>query len=207
MSGHMEYSRRHFFTALGQSLVSTAADSMAALRHLVTVEPGEPGGSGGRPSNRMDEWVRPPGALSEAGFLEACTHCVDCQTACPYQSVRRLGDEFGIRAGTPVIIPAESPCYLCEDMPCIAACKTGALLAADRRAVSMGVAKVNVTACYVSQGQPCDYCVTSCPIKPDAIVMPTRGAPRVGSACVGCGVCAYLCPADAISIHRSEEIE
>jgi len=180
---------------------------MAALSYLVTVESCEPGDSGTRPTNRVDEWVRPPGALPEAAFLDTCTHCVDCQTACPYQSVRRLGDEFGIRAGTPVIVPAESPCYLCADRPCIAACKTGALVPVDRRAVSMGVAEVSVTACYVSQGQPCDYCVTSCPIKPDAILMPARGAPRVASACVGCGVCAYLCPADAISIRRQEEIK
>ncbi len=148
------------------------------------------------------DWLRPPGApADDDAFRAACTRCTDCIEACPYQSIRRLGPERGEDAGTPVIIPADSPCYLCEDMPCIAACGAGALLPVARRDVTMGVARIRYDACYQAQGQPCDYCVTRCPLKGEAISFDDARRPRISDQhCTGCGVCAYLCPPGAIDI-------
>ncbi len=151
------------------------------------------------------KWLRPPGALEEKKFLAACTQCTDCQTACPYDSIRRLGPEFGPNAQTPAIIPDESPCYLCDDMPCIAACEPGALLPVDRRDVLMGVAVLEKEKCYVTQGQPCDYCFLRCPLKDAAITRCDSGLPVIlDGGCVGCGVCAYLCPGDALWINPAQ---
>lgn len=189
-------SRRRFFGLLGRSLAADLADAVATLRPQRTARAGlrrEP------PSAHRS--LRPPGALPEAEFLATCTRCTACQDACPYESVRRLGPEFGDKAGTPVIIPDESPCYLCEDMPCITACEPRALRPVPRHDVAMGLAVMDLKACYVAQGQPCDYCVARCPLGPEAIQFNDRGLPEVRElGCTGCGVCAYLCPAKAIAI-------
>jgi ferredoxin-type protein NapG len=195
----MSYSRRDFFSKFGRSFFSNVIDSVAVLR---TGEPiAEPDHQ-----ETPQTWLRPPGALDEVAFREVCTQCTDCAEACPYKSIRRLGPEFGLDAGTPAIIPNESPCYLCKDMPCIIACEPRALRWVEPAAVAMGTAVVSPNACYLSSGQPCDYCVTRCPLKSDAISITHGGLPVVNQdGCVGCGVCAYLCPPGAITIARPTE--
>jgi len=193
----MNCSRRDFFGRVGRGLVGEVVQTAGALRQgvvravLVENEPPE--------TERL--WLRPPGALPEASFLEACTRCTDCQQACPYDSIRRLGPEFGAAAETPAIIASESPCYLCRDMPCIAACEPRALLPVMRHDVRMGRAVVDLDRCYLSRKQPCDYCVVRCPIGDVAIRFDADGLPEVvEDRCTGCGVCAYLCPGTAIRI-------
>lgn len=190
----MTVSRRQFFQEVGQALTSHVVSACEVVGRTVPVFAG---------SNQAPQakWLRPPGALDEKTFLATCTQCTDCQTACPYDSIRRLGPEFGLHAGTPVIIPEESPCYLCEDMPCIPVCEPGALLPVERREVAMGTAMLNRAKCYLAQGQPCDYCFARCPLKDVAITFASDGLPVINeNGCAGCGVCVFLCPGDALSI-------
>lgn len=194
----MTFSRRQFFTRVGRTLTSNVISACEVVGRSASA-------IADRKEKPPPKWLRPPGALEENAFLAACTQCTDCRTACPYDSIRRLGPEFGASAGTPAIIPDESPCYLCEDMPCIAACEPGALRPLERRDVSMGLAVLEREKCYVAQGQPCDYCFTRCPLKDSAIVRTSSGLPVIMEAgCVGCGVCAYLCPGDALWINPAQ---
>ncbi len=196
----MTCSRRDFFTRFSKSVIADALHSVEALRSSI-VQQAAPDGA---PPPAV--WLRPPGALREDRFHATCTRCTACQEACPYDSIRRLGPEFGVNADTPAIIPSESPCYLCEDMPCITACEPKALLPIGRGEVAMGIAEIRNADCYLSAGQPCDYCMTKCPLGSDAIALGEQGLPVVSSTgCTGCGVCAYLCPADAISIRPRHE--
>lgn len=150
-------------------------------------------------------WVRPPNALAEPAFLTACSKCGDCLTACPHYVLRKLGPECGPRlAQTPVLFPRENPCLLCDGLPCAAACPTGALakpvVGAKAR---LGVARVKAAACYMAQGQPCDYCHTVCPERPKAILAqkPGRAAQVLAEACTGCGRCVQICPTEAVSLE------
>ena len=118
----MNVNRRQFFTHLGRGLASSLCDTIDAVRGATRSDVPQKEVAPLRP------WIRPPGARLEDEFRSTCTQCTDCQKACPYQSIRRLGPEWGDDAGTPAIIPAESPCYLCADMPCITACEPKALL-------------------------------------------------------------------------------
>ena len=190
------YTRREFFTRFRDALIEQLP--VPAGGPSAVEAPSEP---------PRQAWVRPPGALPESAFLSTCTRCTDCQEACPYDSIRRLGPEFGDAAGTPAVIPEESPCYLCEDMPCIAACEPAALLPVKPSDVRMGLAVLKADDCYLSAGQPCDYCMTRCPLKPEAIAAGSNGLPIIdASHCAGCGVCAYLCPGDAIGIEPFNDI-
>lgn len=194
----MMVSRRQFFSQFARSLADRVVPD-------IPVE-----GEDGRSSQPNDlpaarRWLRPPGALPEAEFLKTCTKCVDCQDACPRLAIRRLGPEFGNKAGTPAVIVDETPCYLCEGMPCISACEVGALLPTPVADVRMGTARLDLKKCYLSEGQPCDYCVRRCPLQDTAISFNGARLPVVhDEGCVGCGVCAYLCPTDAITIVPQE---
>lgn len=148
------------------------------------------------------DWLRPPGALLEHDFLDKCTKCDDCVKACPHFVIRKAGPELGEgMIGSPIVIPKDNPCLMCEGMPCIAACTTGALAGE----LSMGTAVVDEAACYMSQGQPCDYCMNDCPEKPKAIRVdvPGTAAEVIADRCTGCGKCLMICPANAIQMERA----
>jgi ferredoxin-type protein NapG len=147
-----------------------------------------------------DDWLRPPGARPEAEFLQACTKCGKCTDACGANAIFPLSEEFGALAGTPAIAARKFPCWLTPDVPCIAACPTGALLPTPRFEVRIGLAALDEARCLVYQGTPCDRCVSVCPA-PGALVV-VDGRPKVvADDCTGCGVCEHVCPTDPASIH------
>ena len=135
---------------------------------------------------RMD-WLRPPGAVEEELFLDRCTKCGDCLPACPYKSIKK-----DPATGYPVIFANESPCYLCEDLPCIAACATDALMpVADRTQVRMGVAVVNRADCTADQG--CRFCLAKCPVEALSVDFSDPYPVVDLEKCVGCGICEQVC--------------
>ena len=171
-----KYGRRDFFK---DSVISVAKAAKEFSSHADAV-PEKPA-----PAMRTD-WLRPPGAVGEAIFLERCTKCSDCMKACPHESIVIHQD------GTPVIYPDQMPCYLCDDTPCIAACATEALLpVASVNEARMGVAVINHRLCTAGQG--CHACVSKCPT--DALTMDFDAQRLVVAVerCVGCGMCEHVC--------------
>jgi ferredoxin-type protein NapG len=148
-------------------------------------------------------YLRPPGALVEQAFREVCTRCDDCVAACPKWAVRKAGPELGEGLeGTPIIVPEDQPCWMCADMPCIAACETGALRPLGRLSEArMGAVRVRVEACYSAQGSICEVCEERCPVQPRPLRLARGAAPVIDAeGCTGCGVCAWLCPAHALDV-------
>lgn len=138
---------------------------------------------------------RPPGAEDELNFLLKCTRCDKCIEACPHDALQKAGTKYGSAAGTPFIKPSDNPCYLCEDFPCITACKDNALLPVTGLFVKMGDAHLIRNRCFAYKGQVCDYCYTNCPSKGKAIIMENGKPQIIAESCTGCGICEYLCPA------------
>ena len=140
-------------------------------------------------------YLRPPGALHESAFLAACDACGDCIEACPHDVLVPLDPATGNAAGTPTLYPRTRACQLCEGMPCIPACTRGALLPIPRHLVRIGIAVLDPSLCWSVRGQPCDYCVTACPVGPTALSF-EGDRPRVHpEQCTGCGQCVFICTA------------
>ncbi|MCW5213093.1 ferredoxin-type protein NapG, partial [Desulfobulbus sp. TB] len=186
--------------------------------------------------------LRPPGALLEKKFQAACLRCGQCVRAChenllrnnkkeevdingpaeinPNASVElepvlRLAESGSdIPMGTPYFIPRISPCRLCEDMPCVQACPSGALsekrLLDEKKQPSiyeavMGLAVlIDHENCIGFQGLRCDVCYRNCPVIDKALTLDlqvnqrtgvhTRFIPVVDSKyCTGCGKCERSC--------------
>lgn len=135
---------------------------------------------------------RPPRALPEEEFLEACTRCEACVDACPHDAIVLAGKRFRGAQGTPMIDSSHSPCLMCEDTPCVTACEPDALR--QSLGLSMGDAQIQRHDCIAHQGGFCSTCIERCPV-PGAIKV-RDGKPTIRqAACTGCGVCHFVCPA------------
>lgn len=136
--------------------------------------------------------LRPPGAVAEHDFLEACTRCGDCHSACPHDAIRHAPDRMREAQGTPIIDPLSAPCLMCEDLPCITACETGALR--PEAPSALGAARIAPLDCLNRHSTPCSVCIERCPV-PGAIDF-VGDVPDVNERlCTGCGICQHVCPA------------
>lgn len=175
------YNRRQFFRAG----IASVLDSVKEIAKKESPKP---------TPTKKGEFLRPPGVVEEALFLSLCTRCDDCIKACPHHSIKRAGKDYGSAAGTPIIIPKEKPCYLCDDFPCIKACTPGALKPIkSKEEVQMGVAVINISRCLAYADQPCKACVIKCPLSGKAITYENLKPIIHEDACVGCGVCEQVC--------------
>lgn len=151
--------------------------------------------------------LRPPGALPEADFLAACVRCGLCVRDCPYDTLKlaQLGD--GVAVGTPYFNARSIPCEMCEDIPCVPACPTGALDRAltDIEEARMGLAVlIDQETCLNYLGLRCDVCYRVCPVIDKAITLEMIHNPRSdrhamflptvhSDHCTGCGKCEQAC--------------
>ena len=144
--------------------------------------------------------LRPPGALPEKRFLQLCVRCGQCVNVCPHASIK-LATGFGRNRKTPVIDPHTVPCYLC--MKCPPACPSGALDATVQNIndVAMGQAYIQKDRCHnYTQGIMCMTCYDRCPLRGSAVILDKGLIPAITKACVGCGICVYVCPVEAITV-------
>ena len=146
----------------------------------------------GRPRPRVEK--RPPWALPESDFIDRCTRCNECITACPTH-ILVAGD-----GGYPTIDFREGECTFCGD--CVASCQPEALLRAEEQEAWPYRAVVSAD-CLPHQGVECRVCGDFCDAR--AIRFPPRlgGSPLPdvdGSRCTGCGACVAPCPTAAIAI-------
>lgn len=176
-----------------------------------------------RPADAGGFTLRPPGSIAGKRFLSACVRCGKCAQACPYGSIKLAGGEAGTGIGTPVITPRETPCYLCQDLPCVKACPSGALdnNLEDIENVRMGTAVIiDRESCLSIRGLRCEVCYRQCPLIDKAITLEVRHNTRTDEhtimepvvhkeKCVGCGICENSCvlPKPVIVVQRLVETQ
>ncbi len=143
--------------------------------------------------------LRPPGALPEDEFSNACVNCFKCGNACPNACIKFYGVDAGLgQAFTPYIKARERGCILCGK--CAEVCPTGALAPFEATPegwlanVHMGVARVNKSMCFSYHGRTCGACYQACPLQGTAILIGVFEQPTmVPENCVGCGLCEQAC--------------
>ncbi len=160
--------------------------------------------------------LRPPGALAESDFLGACVRCGLCVRDCPYDTLKLSTLGEGVAVGTPYFEARKIPCEMCEDIPCVKACPTGAL---DRGLTDINQARMGLAVlvdhetCLNFLGLRCDVCYRVCPAIDKAITLDMLHNPRSdrhalflptvhSDACTGCGKCEKSCvlPEPAIKV-------
>lgn len=157
------------------------------------------------PSAGPKRRLRPPGAMDEARFVDACQRCGHCVEVCPALAIRPVISTDRVVNGTPFIDPDAAACVVCEGLKCTHVCPSGALLPLSAAAdIAMGLAEVDEAVCVRNIGESCSICVDRCPLGATAIRIDGPRSPTVVSpGCVGCGVCQFYCPTTpkAIVVH------
>lgn len=158
---------------------------------------------------------RPPGAGTESDFLAACVRCGLCVRDCPYPTLSLSDIDTDVPVGTPYFIARRWPCEMCDDVPCVKACPTGAL---DPNLTNIDDARMGLAVlvdqetCLNVQGMRCDVCQRVCPLINEAITLERRHNPRTGAhamfiptvhsdKCTGCGKCERACVLEKAAIR------
>ncbi len=162
---------------------------------------------------REKRLVRPPGSLSESAFIALCTRCGRCVQACPTCAlVFSSGSDGFTKIGTPKVDALVGPCERiqgrCEKQAqCAQACPTAAIQRTSQRDLKIGSAVIDLNRCIAWNGGFCLVCYEVCPVR-GAISLIDDSRPSFNEeTCVGCGRCAYACPAQpkALSIDSKGE--
>ncbi|MDR2015684.1 MAG: ferredoxin-type protein NapG [Azoarcus sp.] len=159
--------------------------------------------------------LRPPGALPEPEFLAACTRCGLCVRDCPPGILKLAAPGNPVPTGTPYFTARTGPCEMCQDIPCVKNCPTGALDTEldDINKSRMGVAVlVDQETCLAFLGLRCEICYNACPVIGKAITLEKRHNPRSdrhamllptvhSEHCTGCGLCEKSCILEETAIR------
>ncbi len=137
---------------------------------------------------------RPPWALAEESFLDACTRCGACVPVCPTRIIV-------IVRGYPEVDFKLGECTFCG--ACATACKDKALLNSDSQIRPWAIKAQVAGACLAQRGVECRICGDHCAVAAIRF-SPRLGGPPVAEvdavSCTGCGACVAPCPVNAISI-------
>lgn len=195
-------SRRRFLSETGKTIGGVSLFGLALLLHV-------------RQSESLPATaIRPPGAGAEDDFLSACIRCGLCVRDCPYDTLKLAELGESVTVGTPYFEARAIPCEMCEDIPCVNACPTGALdpQLDDIDQARMGLAVlIDQETCLNFQGLRCDVCYRVCPLIDEAITLELQHNRRSGThayflptvhseACTGCGKCEHACVLDEAAI-------
>ncbi len=134
---------------------------------------------------------RPPWAT--AHFLDRCTRCGDCASACPTQIIK-VGE-----GGFPMVDFAQAECTFCGD--CARTCTSLALDQSISPPWQI-YAEINAS-CLADRGVECRICGESCDeqaIRFQLAVGKVAHPLVSAEQCTGCGACVSSCPSNSIRL-------
>jgi ferredoxin-type protein NapF len=143
--------------------------------------------------------IRPPWSLAEDEFVERCTRCGDCISACP-QHILDKG-----RGGFPQVDFSRGECLFCGE--CVQACGPDALAGWSSQGDSTVAWSIRAhigDRCLAQRGVECRSCRDQCDTAAISFRLVAGGVaqPLLELAvCNGCGACYSVCPVQAIELN------
>jgi len=152
-------------------------------------------------SGEASRAICPPGSHSVDQFLDRCTACHLCISACPTHVLQHALLNYGLEGLLKPRLDYTSAYCLFECTRCSEVCPDGAISILDlatKSVTQIGVADFYQTRCVVElNGTDCAACSEHCPTKA-ITTKPFRDHLRLPvldqALCVGCGACEYACP-------------
>ena len=150
----------------------------------------------------------PPGSRSVPRFLDHCTGCGLCITACPTHVLQPSMLQHGLRGVMkPYLDFTQGFCNFDCNI-CSTVCPEGAILPldlAEKKQTQIALAEFHRDRCIVQcHHTECGACTEHCPTKALYTVegkFPSIAPPH----CIGCGACVSTCPKGAISLQPAGE--
>lgn len=145
--------------------------------------------------------LRPPWALVEQTFLDACTRCGKCVAACPQAILVQDRD------GYPYVDFQRGECDFCK--ACADSCTPGALSPMLDNRAPWNVKALITDDCLARRGILCITCLEHCAARAIRRQLTARSAspPEITVVeCSGCGACYRSCPVNAIALKRMDSI-
>ncbi|MBX7207368.1 MAG: 4Fe-4S binding protein [Verrucomicrobiaceae bacterium] len=188
------------FSCPHSPVIPTSSPFALARRPLIASLVGGAGALLARHTAAKPPPLRPPGSLPEDQFTGVCIRCSGCIRVCPSRILKPDLGQHGL-AGLLAPVADFDTAYCKEDCnACGQVCPSGAIqrlsLAEKKRSI-MGIAKVELSRCWLAEGRDCTACIRSCPY--EALSVSSDGFdshPALdASKCIGCGACEAACPA------------
>lgn len=190
---------------LGAALCGLPAAALASCRPA-----GEAEGFSDNPAelgNNEAGATSPPGSISVPRFLDRCTGCGLCITACPTHVLRPAMLQHGLRGVMKPYLDftqgfCNFDCNICSTI-----CPEGAILPlqlAEKKQTQIALAEFHRDLCIVQRNHTeCGACTEHCPTK--ALYTKEGKFPAISPVhCIGCGACVSTCPKGAISLQPGE---
>lgn len=154
----------------------------------------------GRLTTQSTAPMRPPWALNEAAFLDQCTGCDKCLSACDEGILHRGG------GGYPEVNFKSGECTFCQ--VCVDVCADGALrLDANGAEPWLYVAHIDEK-CLSANAITCRVCGDRCDVRAIKFTLAVGGIalPVIDAkSCTGCGACVAPCPTNSVTLNSKIE--
>jgi ferredoxin len=160
--------------------------------------------------------VTPPGSVNQEHFVNYCTACTLCVSACPTQVLQPSFLEYGLAGMMQPRMDYKTSFCNFECIVCSEVCPTGAIKPIEletKKLTQLGKAKFIKENCVVYTDETaCGACSEHCPTKAvDMVPYEDKAGltiPEVTEEiCIGCGACEYACPTDPKSIYVEGNVE